>query len=89
MAQSKWRIKMKSEHRCTACGQADQRTLSGKVYCTLCAETNRKRMHKYYELKKHKKKMIPMAKIYETVRLANAEGLTYGKYVAKHKADKS
>lgn len=28
-----------------------------------------------------------MAKIYETVRLANAEGLTYGKYVAKHRDD--
>lgn len=89
MAQSKWRIKMKTEHRCTICGQADERTINGKVYCTFCAEKNKKRRHKYYELKNHKEKTVPMAKIYETVRLANAEGLTYGKYVAKHKDDKS
>lgn len=56
MAQSKWRIKMKTEHRCTICGQADERTINGKVYCTFCAEKNKKRRHKYYELKNHKEK---------------------------------
>ena len=38
---NKWQAKMRAEHRCTACGKADERTLAGKAYCTICAEKNR------------------------------------------------
>lgn len=82
---NKWQIKMKAEHRCLACGKADERTLSGKAYCTVCAEKNRLYMCEYHRAKKRSKNA--MQKISEIVRLATAEGLSYGQYVAKHRDD--
>ena len=78
---------MRAEHRCTACGKADERTLAGKAYCTICAEKNRLYMREHHRAKKCSKKINNMQKISEIVRLATAEGLTYGQYVAKHRGD--
>lgn len=82
---NKRQAKMRAEHRCTACGKADERTLSGKAYCTVCAEKNRLYMREHCRAKKRSKNN--MQKISEIVRLATAEGLTYGQYVAKHRYD--
>lgn len=82
---NKWKAKMKSEHRWTACGKADERTLAGRAYCTICAEKNRLYMCEYHKAKKRSKNN--MQKISEIVRLATAEGLSYGQYVAKHSRD--
>lgn len=82
---NKRQAKMRAEHRCTACGKADERTLSGKAYCTVCAEKNRLYMREHHRAKKRSKNN--MQKISEIVRLATAEGLTYGQYVAKHRDD--
>ncbi len=30
--------RLKAEHRCTKCGQQDERTLSGRICCAACAE---------------------------------------------------
>lgn len=84
---NKWQAKMRAEHRCTACGKADERTLAGKAYCTICAEKNRLYMREHCRAKKRSKKINNMQKISEIVRLATAEGLTYGQYVAKHRDD--
>ena len=78
---------MKAEHRCLACGKADERTLAGRAYCTICAEKNRQRMREYHRTKKHSKKINNMQKISEIVSFATAEGLSYGQYVSKHKDD--
>lgn len=82
---NKWKAKMRAEHRCYACGEADERTLSGKAYCTVCAEKNRLYAREYHRAKKRSKNA--MQKISEIVRLATAEGLSYGQYVAKHRYD--
>lgn len=84
---NKWQTKMRAEHRCTACGKADERTLAGKAYCTICAEKNRLYMREHHRAKKRSKKINNMQKISEIVRLATAEGLTYGQYVEKHRND--
>ena len=76
---------MRAEHRCYACGEANERTLSGRFYCTACAEKNRLYMREHHKAKKRSKNN--MQKISEIVRLATAEGLTYGQYVAKHRDD--
>lgn len=82
---NKRQAKMRAEHRCTACGKADERTLSGKAYCTVCAEKNRLYMREHHRAKKRSKNN--MQKISEIARLATAEGLSYGQYVAKHRDD--
>ena len=82
---NKYQIKMKAEHKCIICGKVDERTLSGKAYCTVCAEKNRLYMREHCKTKKRSKNA--MQKISEIVRLATAEGLTYGQYVAKHRDD--
>lgn len=76
---------MKAEHRCLACGKADERTLTGRAYCTICAEKNRLYMREHHRAKKRSKNN--MQKISEIARLATAEGLSYGQYVAKHRDD--
>lgn len=44
-------------------------------------------MREHHRAKKRSKKINNMQKISEIVRLATAEGLTYGQYVAKHRGD--
>lgn len=78
---------MKSEHKCIVCGKADARTLSGKTTCNICFEKQKEnRSIRKLRAKKHKR-VSTMSKIYEITKLATAEGLTYGHYVAKHRYD--
>lgn len=82
---------MKAEHKykCIICGKADARTLSGKTTCNICFEKQKEnRSACKPRAKKHKRKRVStMPKIYEITKLATAEGLTYGQYVAKHRYD--
>ena len=75
----RFRDKRKALNRCVLCGTQDERTLAGRTRCYKCSEKQ-----KIYD--KSKRKSVAKMKnlsISEIVRLATAEGLSYGKYVAK------
>lgn len=84
---NKYQIKMKAEHKCIICGKVDERTLSGKTTCNICfgKQKENRICHKPH-MKRHQI-VSTMPKIYEITKLATAEGLTYGQYVAKHRYD--
>ena len=84
-AESRYK-KMKELHNCTDCGGQDERTLAGYTRCSACAEKCRQRA-KSRSRKRRRKVKAPNLSIYEIARLATAEGLSYGKYVTKHRDD--
>lgn len=76
--------KMKELHNCTDCGGQDERTLAGYTRCSACAEKCRQRAKSRIRSRKRKRKAkMQNLSVYEMARLATAEGLSYGKYVAK------
>lgn len=76
--------KMKELHNCTDCGEQDERTLAGYTRCSACAEKCRQRAKSRSRSRKRRRKVkAPNLSIYEIARLATAEGLSYGQYVAK------
>ena len=84
---NKYQIKMKAENKCIICGKVDERTLSGKTTCNVCFEKQKEsRICRKPRAKKHKR-VSTMPKIYEITKLATAESLSYGQYVAKHRDD--
>ena len=84
-AESRYK-KMKELHNCTDCSGQDERTLAGYTRCSACAEKCRQRA-KSRSRKRRRKVKAPNLSIYEIARLATAEGLSYGKYVTKHRDD--
>ena len=84
----KRRQKLKEQHRCLCCGKQDERTLVGYTRCSACAEKCRQRAKNRIRSRKRRRKVkAPNLSIYEIARLATAEGLSYGKYVTKHRED--
>ena len=80
----KRREKLKEQHRCLHCGTQDERTLAGYTRCSACAEKCRQRAKSRIRSRKRKRKAkMQNLSVYEMARLATAEGLSYGKYVAK------
>lgn len=84
----RFRDKRKALNRCVLCGTQDERTLAGRTRCYKCSEKQ-----KIYDKSKRKSERKSVAKmknlsISEIVRLATAEGLSYGKYVTKHREEK-
>lgn len=73
-----FRQNRKKLHKCIICGNQDEKTMSGKSCCAKCLEKQKLRQKKC-RVKLSAKK----TSIYEIVRFASAEGLSYGKYVAK------
>lgn len=43
---------LKKEHRCVRCAGQDERTLSGKIYCTNCNKYNTSNVSKWRERKR-------------------------------------
>ena len=39
-ASSRYKARMKAEHRCVRCGKQDERTIEGKTLCGVCAKKN-------------------------------------------------
>ena len=86
-AESRYK-KMKELHNCTDCGEQDERTLAGYTRCSACAEKCRQRAKSRIRSRKRRRKVkAPNLSIYEIARLATAEGISYGKYVTKHRDD--
>lgn len=84
---NKYQIKMKAEHKCIICGKVDERTLSGKTTCNICfGKQKENRICRKPRMKRHQI-VSTMDKLYKLARLATAEGLSYGQYVAKHRYD--
>lgn len=80
--------KMKELHNCTYCGGQDERTLAGYTRCSACAEKCRQRAKSRIRSRKRKQKVkMQNLSVYEMARLATAEGLSYGQYVAKCRDD--
>jgi hypothetical protein len=72
--------KPKVTHKCLYCGKDFEAKRSNQNYCSkLCYN---KEMQKTYVIEKPLKK--PKYTIEEIQRLARAEGLTYGQYIARH-----
>ena len=84
---NKYQIKMKAEHKCIICGKVDERTLSGKTTCNVCFEKQKESRICHKPRMKRHQMVSTMDKLYKLARLATAEGLTYGQYVAKHRYD--
>lgn len=67
--QKRYREKCKREHRCVACGKSDERTLSGRIRCEVCAEKQRQSNKKWYrtehgrEVSRQKKKKLSYKRI--------------------------
>ena len=74
-------IKRKAKHVCVVCGEQDERTIAGKIRCAKCEEKRKRNVTKAIK-KPEKKKTQPMQELMENVRLADALGVSYGKFMA-------
>ena len=89
MTQKEWEKahyeRLKAEHKCAKCHVQDERTLSGKTLCEVCAEIQRVFDRKKASIKKNDGLEIkPKRKstLAQHIKEANARGMSYGKYVA-------
>ena len=89
MTQKEWEKahyeKLKAEHKCAKCHAQDERTLSGKTLCEVCAEIQRVLDRKKPSAKKNdgldiKPKM--KSTLAQHVREADALSVSYGTYIA-------
>lgn len=74
--------------KCPECGALFFRGSNAQKFCSSeCTEKHQQKLKKEKEIKVevHPSRVIPRLSISEVVRRARAEGLSYGKYVAKYK----
>ena len=74
-------IKRKAKHVCVVCGEKDERTIAGKIRCAKCEKKRKRNVTKVIK-KPEKKKIQPMREVMESVRLGDALGISYGKFMA-------
>lgn len=74
-------VKRKAIHVCVVCGEKDERTIAGKIRCAKCEKKRKRNVTKVIK-KPEKKKIQPMQELMENVRLADALGVSYGKFMA-------